>query len=305
MNSSRVDDIYSDPLIKKNKFYLHYGDITDSISVYNLISGIRPSEIYNLAAQSHVAVSFEIPEYTTNADSLGTLRILEAVKKVDKKIKFYQAGSSEMFGKVVETPQTEKTPFYPRSPYGAAKVYSHWITINYRESYNLFACNGILFNHESPLRGETFVTKKIVKALCKIKLKRQKKLILGNLYSKRDWGHAEDYVEAMWKILQFKRPEDFVICTGKQYSIKDFITYVSKDLNMKIKWKGNGINEKAFDSKGNCIIECNKKYFRPAEVDTLKGDYSKARRLLKWRPKHDIKSLIKDMISYEFKHIDD
>ena len=305
LNSSRVDDIYSDPLIKKNKFYLHYGDITDSISVYNLISGIRPSEIYNLAAQSHVAVSFEIPEYTTNADSLGTLRILEAVKKVDKKIKFYQAGSSEMFGKVVETPQTEKTPFYPRSPYGAAKVYSHWITINYRESYNLFACNGILFNHESPLRGETFVTKKIVKALCKIKLERQKKLILGNLYSKRDWGHAEDYVEAMWKILQFKRPEDFVICTGKQYSIKDFITYVSKDLNMKIKWKGNGINEKAFDSKGNCIIECNKKYFRPAEVDTLKGDYSKARRLLKWRPKHDIKSLIKDMISYEFKHIDD
>ena len=305
LNSSRVDDIYSDPLIKKNKFYLHYGDITDSISVYNLISGIRPSEIYNLAAQSHVAVSFEIPEYTTNADSLGTLRILEAVKKVDKKIKFYQAGSSEMFGKVVETPQTEKTPFYPRSPYGASKVYSHWITINYRESYNLFACNGILFNHESPLRGETFVTKKIVKALCKIKLKRQKKLILGNLYSKRDWGHAEDYVEAMWKILQFKRPEDFVICTGKQYSIKDFITYVSKDLNMKIKWKGNGINEKAFDSKGNCIIECNKKYFRPAEVDTLKGDYSKARRLLKWRPKHDIKSLIKDMISYEFKHIDD
>ncbi len=305
LNSSRVDDIYSDPLIKKNKFYLHYGDITDSISVYNLVSTIRPNEIYNLAAQSHVAVSFEIPEYTTNADSLGTLRILEAVKKVDKKIKFYQAGSSEMFGKVVETPQTEKTPFYPRSPYGAAKVYSHWITINYRESYNLFACNGILFNHESPLRGETFVTKKIVKALCKIKLERQKKLILGNLYSKRDWGHAEDYVEAMWKILQFKRPEDFVICTGKQYSIKDFITYVSKDLNMKIKWKGNGINEKAFDSKGNCIIECNKKYFRPAEVDTLKGDFSKARKLLKWRPKHNIKSLIKDMISYELKHIDD
>ncbi len=305
LNSSRVDDIYSDPLIKKKKFYLHYGDITDSISVYNLVSTIRPNEIYNLAAQSHVAVSFEIPEYTTNADSLGTLRILEAVKKVNKKIKFYQAGSSEMFGKVVEIPQTEKTPFYPRSPYGAAKVYSHWITINYRESYNLFACNGILFNHESPLRGETFVTKKIVKALCKIKLERQKKLILGNLYSKRDWGHAEDYVEAMWKILQFKRPEDFVICTGKQYSIKDFITLVSNDLNMKIRWKGKGVNEKAYDSKGNCIIECNKKYFRPAEVDTLKGDYSKARKLLKWRPKHNIKSLIKDMISYELKHIDD
>ena len=305
LNTWRIDDIYQDPLKSKGNFFLHHGDMTDSLSLERIIKNVKPNEIYNLAAQSHVAVSFEIPEYTTNADSLGTLRILEAVKKVDKKIKFYQAGSSEMFGKVVETPQTEKTPFYPRSPYGAAKVYSHWITINYRESYNLFACNGILFNHESPLRGETFVTKKIVKALCKIKLKRQKKLILGNLYSKRDWGHAEDYVEAMWKILQFKRPEDFVICTGKQYSIKDFITYVSKDLNMKIKWKGNGINEKAFDSKGNCIIECNKKYFRPAEVDTLKGDYSKARRLLKWRPKHDIKSLIKDMISYEFKHIDD
>ena len=305
LNSARVDDIYSDPLIKKNKFYLHYGDITDSISVYNLISGIRPSEIYNLAAQSHVAVSFEIPEYTTNADSLGTLRILEAIKKVDKKIKFYQAGSSEMFGKVVETPQTEKTPFYPRSPYGAAKVYSHWITINYRESYNLFACNGILFNHESPLRGETFVTKKIVKALCKIKLKKQKKLILGNLYSKRDWGHAEDYVEAMWKILQFRKPDDFVICTGKQHSIKDFINLVAKDLNMKIKWVGKGINEKAIDHKGNHIIECNKKYFRPSEVDTLKGDYSKARKLLKWRPKYNIKSLIKDMISYELNHIDD
>ena len=305
LNSFRVDDIYSDPLIKKNKFFLHYGDITDSISVYNLVSTIKPDEVYNLAAQSHVEVSFQIPDYTTNADSLGTLRILEAIKKVDKRIKFYQAGSSEMFGKVVEVPQTEKTPFYPRSPYGAAKVYSHWITINYRESYDLFACNGILFNHESPLRGETFVTKKIVKALCKIKLKKQKKLILGNLYSKRDWGHAEDYVEAMWKILQYKKPEDFVICTGKQYSIKDFINLVAKDLNMKIKWVGKGINEKAFDHKNNCIIECNKKYFRPAEVDTLKGNYSKARRLLKWRPKHNLKSLIKDMISYEFKHLDD
>ena len=305
LNSFRIDDIYSDPLVKKNKFFLHYGDITDSISVYNLVSTIKPNEVYNLAAQSHVAVSFEIPEYTTNADSLGTLRILEAIKKVDKKIKFYQAGSSEMFGKVVEIPQTEKTPFYPRSPYGAAKVYSHWITINYRESYDLFACNGILFNHESPLRGETFVTKKIVKALCKIKSKKQKKLILGNLYSKRDWGHAEDYVEAMWKILQFRKPDDFVICTGKQHSIKDFINLVAKDLNMKIKWVGKGINEKAIDHKGNHIIECNKKYFRPSEVDTLKGDYSKARKLLKWRPKYNIKSLIKDMISYELNHIDD
>ena len=210
-----------------------------------------------------------------------------------------------MFGKVKETPQTEKTPFYPRSPYGAAKVYSHWITINYRESYDIFASNGILFNHESPLRGETFVTKKIVKALCKIKYKKQKKLILGNLYSKRDWGHAEDYVEAMWKILQHKKPDDFVICTGKQYSIKDFISFVAKDLNMKIKWKGKGINEKGFDNSNKCIIECNQKYFRPSEVDTLRGNCSKARKILKWRPKHNIRSLIKDMISYELKHIDD
>ena len=305
INSSRVDDIYSDPLVKKKDFFLHYGDITDSISVQNLISKIKPNEVYNLAAQSHVAVSFEIPEYTTNADALGTLRILEAIRKVDKKIKFYQAGSSEMFGKVLENPQNEKTPFYPRSPYGAAKVYSHWITINYRESYDLFACNGILFNHESPLRGETFVTKKITKALCRIKLKKQKKLFLGNLYSKRDWGHAEDYVEAMWKILQYKSAEDFVICTGKQYSIKDFINLVSKALKLKIKWRGKGVKEKGYDEDNNCIIECHKKYFRPAEVDTLKGDFSKARKLLKWKPKHDINSLIKDMISYELKNIND
>ncbi len=251
LNTYRIDDIYSDPLIKKNKFYLHYGDITDSIAVFNIIKKINPSEIYNLAAQSHVAVSFEIPEYTTNTDALGTLRILEAITKINKKIKFYQAGSSEMFGKVVERPQTEKTPFYPRSPYGVAKLYSHWITINYRESHNIFASNGILFNHESPLRGETFVTKKIVKALCRIKQKKQKKLILGNLYSKRDWGHAIDYVEAIWKILQHNRPDDFVICTGKQYSIKQFINLVAKNLKMKIIWRGKGINEKAYDRENN------------------------------------------------------
>ena len=305
INSFRVDDIYSDPLVKKKNFFLHYGDITDSLSVLNLVNKIKPYEVYNLAAQSHVAVSFEIPEYTTNADALGTLRILEAIRNIDKKIKFYQAGSSEMFGKVVETPQTEKTPFYPRSPYGVAKVYSHWITINYRESYNIFACNGILFNHESPLRGETFVTKKIVKALCRIKLQKQKKLFLGNLYSKRDWGHAEDYVEAMWKILQNNKPDDFVICTGKQYSIKEFINLVSKELKLKIRWKGKGLNEKGYDTQNNCIIECNKKYLRPAEVDTLKGDFSKARKILKWKPKHNIKSLVKDMISYELKCLDD
>ena len=299
INTYRIDDIYSDPLLKKNNFFLHYGDVTDSISVFSIINKIKPNEIYNLAAQSHVAVSFDLPEYTTNADASGTLRILESIVRVDKKIKFYQAGSSEMFGKVVQIPQTEKTPFYPRSPYGVAKVYSHWITINYRESYKIFASNGILFNHESPLRGETFVTKKIVKALCNIKLKKQKKLFLGNLAAKRDWGHAEDYVYAMWKILQYKNPDDFVICTGKQYSIKEFVNMVSKALKMKIRWRGKGINEKAYDDNNNCIIECSKKYFRPAEVDTLVGNSSKAKKLLKWKPKHDIYSLINDMISYE------
>ena len=299
LNSFRIDDIYSDPLVKKTNFYLHYGDITDSLSVFNIIKNIKPDEIYNLAAQSHVGVSFEMPEYTTNTDALGTLRILEAIIKINKKIKFYQAGSSEMFGKVVETPQTEKTPFYPRSPYGIAKLYSHWITINYREAYNIFASNGILFNHESPLRGETFVTKKVVRALCKIKFKKQKKLYIGNLYSKRDWGHANDYVEAIWKIMQYKKADDFVVCTGKQYTIKQFINMVSKQLDMHLYWRGQGIKEKAYDKFNNCIIECSKKYFRPAEVDTLKGDYSKAKRLLKWKPKHNIKSLIKDMINYE------
>ena len=247
-----------------------------------------------------MAISFDLPEYTTNVDALGTLKILDAIVQIDKKIKFYQAGTSEMFGKVVETPQTEKTPFYPRSPYGVAKVYSHWITVNYRESYNLFACNGILFNHESPLRGENFVTKKIVKALVRIKQKKQNKLFLGNINSKRDWGHAIDYVEAMWRMLQQKKPEDFVICTGKQYTIKQFINMVAKELKMKIRWQGKGLNEKGIDGNNNVIIECKKKYFRPAEVDSLRGNYSKAKKLLKWTPKHNIKTLIKDMIDYEY-----
>jgi len=303
LNTYRIDDIYKEPFTKKNNFVLHYGDVTDSLSVFNIIKKIKPNEIYNLAAQSHVAVSFEIPEYTTNADALGTLRILESIVKLNRKIKFYQAGSSEMFGKVYETPQTEKTPFYPRSPYGVAKLYSHWITINYRESYKIFASNGILFNHESPLRGETFVTKKVVKALCNIKHNKQKKLYVGNLYSKRDWGHAQDYVKAMWKILQHKQPDDFVICTGKQYTIKQFINLVAQELNMKIKWKGKGIKEKAYNEKNRCIIECKRKYLRPAEVDTLKGNFSKAKKLLKWKPENDIKSLIKDMVNYELNSI--
>ena len=302
INTIRIDDIYNYPLSQKSNFYLHYGDITDAISVYNLIHKIKPHEIYNLAAQSHVAVSFELPEYTTNTVAVGTLRILESILRIDKKIKFYQAGSSEMYGKVLETPQTEKTPFYPRSPYGVSKVYSHLITVNYREAYNLFACNGILFNHESPLRGETFVTKKVVNGLCKIKLKKQKKLYLGNLYAKRDWGHAEDYVVAIWKILQNNKPEDFVISTGKQYSIKQFINIVAKKLNMKISWRGNGVKEKGY-LNNNCIIECSKKYFRPAEVETLIGDSTKASKILKWKPKHDIYSLVEDMIAHELKSL--
>ena len=303
-NTERVDDIYKDPLIKTtHNFFLHFGDVTDSYSIFSLIQKIKPDEIYNLAAQSHVAVSFELPEYTTNTDALGTLRILEAILKIDKKIKFYQAGTSEMFGKVQETPQTEKTPFYPKSPYGAAKVYSHWITVNYRESYDIFACNGILFNHESPLRGDTFVTKKIIKALCKIKYKKQKKLFLGNLYSKRDWGHAKDYVVAMWKILQNKKPDDFVICTGKQYTIKYFVNLVAKKLNMKIFWKGKGLSEKAFDSNGQIIIECKKKYFRPSEVNSLIGDATKAKKILKWKPYYNLERLVDEMISFEIKQI--
>ena len=304
-NTGRVDHLYQDPHEKNRDFILHYGDITDAISVSSLIKKIKPNEIYNLAAQSHVAVSFEVPEYTANADGVGALRILEAIKfhGLEKKTKFYQAGTSEMFGKVVETPQTEKTPFYPRSPYGVAKVYAHWITVNYREAYKIFACNGILFNHESPVRGETFVTKKIIMALCKIKLKKQKKLFLGNLYAKRDWGHAKDYVEAMWKMLQNKTPSDYVISTGKQYTVKDFINLTLKELDMKFYWKGKGISEKCFDDKGNCFIECDKEYFRPLEVDTLIGNSSKARKELGWKPKYNIGKLIKEMISTELQNL--
>ena len=295
LNTERVDHIYE---INNKSFFLHYGDVTDAISIYNLINSIKPDEIYNLSAQSHVAVSFMIPSYTANVDALGCLNILEAIRssKLTNKTKFYQAGTSEMFGKVLEIPQTEKTPFYPRSPYGVAKLYSHWITINYRESYKMFACNGILFNHESPRRGETFVTRKITIGLSKIKLGLQKKLVLGNLYAKRDWGHAKDYVEAQWLILQQKKPDDFVIATGKQYSVKYFINIVAKELNMKISWRGKGVNEKAYDQNNNIIIECNKRYFRPSEVQTLLGNPSKAKKILKWKPRINIKQLAKEMV---------
>ena len=305
LNTSRIDHIYQDPHEKKRFFFLHYGDVTDAISVSSIIKKIKPDEIYNLAAQSHVAVSFEVPEYTANADAIGPLRILEAIKfhGFEKITKFYQAGTSEMFGKVKTIPQDENTPFYPRSPYGVAKVYAHWITINYREAYKIFAANGILFNHESPIRGETFVTRKVVIALCKIKNKLQKKLFLGNLEAKRDWGHARDYVEAMWKILQSKKPNDYVIATGKQYSVKEFVDLVLKELNIKANWKGKGINLKCYDQKGNCIIECDKAYFRPLEVDTLLGDSRKARKELNWKPKTSIKKLVKEMVSAELKFL--
>jgi GDPmannose 4,6-dehydratase len=275
--------------------------VSDSLSVSSIVKKVKPDEIYNLAAQSHVAVSFEVPEYTANADALGVLRILEAIKfhGLKNKTKFYQAGTSEMFGKVQQVPQNEKTPFYPRSPYGVAKLYAHWITVNYREAYNIFACNGILFNHESPVRGETFVTRKIVIGLCKIKLGLQKKLYLGNLLAKRDWGHAKDYVVAMWKMLQKKTPTDYVISTGKQYTVQQFVNLVLKELQLKHYWKGKGINCKCYDENGEVIVECDKEYFRPLEVDTLLGDSRKAFKELKWKPKLSIKDLVKDMVNSE------
>ena len=303
INTERVDHIYQEPHVKKRTFILHYGDITDSLSVTRLINEIKPDEIYNLAAQSHVQVSFESPEYTANADALGALRILEAIRfnRLEKKIKFYQAGTSELYGLNEKIPQNEKTLFHPASPYGVAKLYAHWITINYREAYKIFACNGILFNHESPRRGETFVTQKIVQALCKIKLKKQKTLFLGNLYSKRDWGHAKDFVEAMWLMLQQKKPEDFVIATGNQTTVKNFVNLVSKELKLNLRWRGKGVNEKAFDKDNNLIIACNKTYYRPLEVNNLLGDAKKARKKLSWKPKSNLKNLISDMISGEMR----
>ena len=295
ISTDRVDHIYENPNMQ-----LVYGNLHDTTSAFRLVKEFQPDEIYNLAAQSHVAVSFEVPEYTANADAIGVLRILEAIKfhKLEKKTKLYQAGTSEMFGKVKEIPQNEKTPFYPRSPYGVAKVYAHWITVNYREAYKIFACNGILFNHESPRRGGTFVTKKIVNGLCKIKLGKQKKLYLGNLYAKRDWGHAKDFVEAMWKMLQKKSPEDYVLATGKQYSVKQFVNFVLGELKLKYKWKGKNKNEKCY-SNGKCIIETDMAYFRPLEVDSLLGDSKKARKELNWKPITNIKKLVREMISEE------
>jgi GDPmannose 4,6-dehydratase len=307
-NTGRIDHIYQDPHEKNKRFILHYGDITDSTSVSKIIKDVKPNEIYNLAAQSHVAVSFEVPEYTANADGIGALRILEAIKfnNLEKKTKFYQAGTSEMYGKVQKVPQNENTNFYPLSPYGVAKVYAHWITKNYREAYNIFAANGILFNHESPRRGETFVTKKIVRGLVRIKYGIDKKIYLGNLNAKRDWGHAKDYVIAMWKILQHKKPDDFVIATGKQHSIKTFIKLVADQLNIRIKWTGKGLNTKGLNLDNNkIIIEVDKNYFRPLDVNTLLGDSSKARKQLNWHPSINLQSMIQEMIKAEKKLINE
>ena len=305
INTGRVDHIYQDPHIKNRTFILHYGDITDSLSVTRLINQIKPNEVYNLAAQSHVQVSFEAPEYTANADGLGALRILEAIRfnKLEKRTKYYQAGTSELYGLNEITPQNEKTSFHPASPYGVAKLYAHWITINYREAYSMFACNGILFNHESPRRGETFVTQKIIQALCKIKLKKQKILYLGNLYSKRDWGHARDYAEVMWLMLQQRKPEDFVIATGKQTTVKNFVNLVAKQLEIAIYWKGKGSKEKAVDEYGKTIVACDKTYYRPLEVNNLLGDAKKARKILNWKPKTTLNELISEMIEYEMSKI--
>ena len=301
LNTDRIDHLYQGPHEFNRKLILHYGDMTDSASLINIVQQVQPDEIYNLAAQSHVAVSFEQPEYTANTDALGALRILEAIKilNLTKKTKFYQASTSELYGLVQQTPQTENTPFYPRSPYAVAKLYAYWITINYREAYGIYACNGILFNHESPKRGETFVTRKITKALARIKLGMQNTLYIGNLDSMRDWGHAKDYVEMQWLMLQQDTPKDFVIATGIQYSVREFINLAAKMLDINITWKGEGMNEKGYDQNNKCIVKVDPKYYRPTEVDSLLGDATQARELLKWTPKISFNKLVKEMIDHD------
>lgn len=303
-NTGRIDHIYNNPKYIGKNFYLHYGDITDGSNLNRLLEKIAPDEIYNLAAQSHVKVSFEIPEYTAQVDAVGTLRFLEAIRETKVNTKFYQASTSELFGKVQEIPQKETTPFYPRSPYGVAKLYGYWIIVNYRESYNIFACNGILFNHESPRRGETFVTRKITLGASRIKLGLQQKLLLGNLNSSRDWGYAPEFVEGMWRILQQPTAEDYILATGKTTTIRKFTELTFEELKIKLKWEGEGINEKGIDSKtGNSIIEIDPKYFRPAEVDLLIGDASKAEKKLGWKAKTSIEELVRLMVKSDFEKI--
>ena len=297
-NTDRIDHLYQDPHEKSVKLFLHHGDMTDSSSLTRIIQQVMPDEIYNLAAQSHVAVSFEEPEYTANSDALGALRVLEAMRilGLEKKTRFYQASTSELFGLVQETSQKETTPFYPRSPYAVAKLYAYWITVNYREAYGMYACNGILFNHESPVRGETFVTRKVTRALARIKLGLQDCLYLGNLNAKRDWGHARDYVEVQWLMLQQKAPEDFVIATGEQHSVRDFVNAAAGEIGMKIQWRGKGVNEKGFDASGRCVVAVDPRYFRPTEVETLLGDATKAKKRLGWKPKIKFAELVSEMM---------
>jgi GDPmannose 4,6-dehydratase len=302
-NTDRIDHLYQDPHEQNRRLILHYGDMTDSSSLLRVIQLVQPHEIYNLAAQSHVAVSFEEPEYTANSDALGPLRVLEAMRilGLGERTRFYQASSSELYGLVRETPQNESTRFYPRSPYAVAKLYAYWITVNYREAYGFFACNGILFNHESPVRGETFVTRKITRALARIKLGLQDRLYLGNLNARRDWGHARDFVEAQWLILQQPQAEDFVIATGEQHSVRDFVTSAGAELGLELRWKGQGLDEKGYDQLGNCIVAVDARYFRPTEVDTLLGDASKARKQLGWNPRTPFKQLVAEMVREDLK----
>ena len=297
LNTERIDHLYEDPHVSGRRFLLHYGDMTDAMSLLRVVERVQPEEIYNLAAQSHVAVSFEQPEYTANADALGTLRLLDAIRVLglEKQTRFYQASSSELYGLVAETPQTEQTPFHPRSPYGVAKLYAYWITVNYREAYGMYACNGILFNHESPVRGETFVTRKITRALARIKLGLEDCLYLGNLEARRDWGHARDYVEMQWLMLQQREPEDFVIATGEQHSIREFVEVAARELDICLDWRGAGVNEKGYDAFGNCIVRIDPRYLRPAEVDSLMGHAAKARTKLGWRPRTTFRELIREM----------
>lgn len=302
-NTDRIDHLYQDPHEPNCKLFLHHGDLTDSTSLIRIIRDVEPEEIYNLAAQSHVAVSFEEPEYTANSDALGALRILEAIRilGLEKHSRFYQASTSELYGLVQEIPQRESTPFYPRSPYAVAKLYAYWITVNYREAYGMYACNGILFNHESPIRGETFVTRKITRALARVKLGLQDCLFLGNLDAKRDWGHAKDYVEMQWLMLQQEFAEDFVIATGVQYSVRDFVEAAASEAGLKISWHGKGVEEKGFDENGRCIVAVDPRYFRPTEVETLLGDPTKAKEKLGWAPKVEFEELVREMMSADIK----
>ena len=302
-NTDRIDHLYQEPHEKNRGFILHHGDMTDSSSLMRVIQTVVPDEIYNLAAQSHVAVSFEEPEYTANSDAIGALRVLEAMRilGLEKKARFYQASTSELYGLVQETPQKETTPFYPRSPYAVAKLYAYWITVNYREAYGMYACNGILFNHESPVRGETFVTRKITRALARIKLGLQDRVYLGNLNSRRDWGHAKDYVEMQWLMLQQEQPEDFVIATGEQHSVREFVEAAAREIGLHVRWRGEGAQEKGFDENGRCIVSVDPRYFRPTEVETLLGDASKAKQKLGWTPKIRFNELVSEMMREDLK----